>query len=55
MQTEDVSPINTTMGVNLTKDPVKRIGKRVLKRTDRKLTKNFCGLKEFLERDEENA
>ena len=44
---EDLAPINTTTGVNLTKDPVKRITKRVLKRTDRKLLKNVMGIKEF--------
>lgn len=32
MINEDVAPVNTTMGVNLTKDPVKRVATRSLNR-----------------------
>lgn len=49
---EDVAPANTTTGVNLTQDPVKRLSKRVLNRSKKQI-KQFKSFREFLE--ERNA
>lgn len=51
---EDVAPANTTTGVNLTQDPVKRISKRVLNRSKKQI-KQFKSFKEFLEKKDDTT